>query len=504
MSRTDHNYGSVIPTGFSVPRAKWYTRSVYLWRPMQAKDHSHKDASPEVTPGTSIRAWFKDFMNLREGSDREGATHSIISGKLMRGSNAWMLVCSIMIASLGLNLNSGAVIIGAMLISPLMNPILGVGLGIGTNDREMLWVALKNFGIAIAIALVTSILYFSLTPIDTFTPEMQARTEPTILDALVAVFGGLAGIISVTRLDKTNAIPGVAIATALMPPLCVAGYGLVLAFTDLQQGLSVFWRAGYLFFLNSFFIAVTAYLIIRLLRFPYRKYLNKQEARKSQVVIFVVSALMILPGAYVLNDVLGRQNAEKAVREFTQRYFPTSQFTYRLDQLEDGTHVLSYPVKDRLMNTDSLQYYTQVLRDEFDLPNARIVIDTSFTADKMASIQGNISTYGNRLALLEQRQAETLIRQENMARVMSKMTTDTVRINKLRRQFALAFPGTETLYVGRVARDSTATPPLVAIQRAWPGQRPSATVLNNERRRMQQFLQLSLGVDSVRLVLEQR
>lgn len=474
---------------------------------MQAENTDTQTVSPEVTPGTSIREWFRDFMNLREGSDREGATHSIISGKLMRGSNAWMLVCSIMIASLGLNLNSGAVIIGAMLISPLMNPILGVGLGIGTNDRDMLWQALKNFGIAILIALVTSILYFALTPIETFTPEMQARTEPTILDALVAVFGGLAGIISVTRLDKTNAIPGVAIATALMPPLCVAGYGIVLSFTDMEQGLSVFWRAGYLFFLNSFFIAVTAYLIIRLLRFPYRKYVNKKEAAKSRMIIGVVSLLMILPGAYILNNVLGRQKAEQAAREFTDRYFPTSNSTYLLNLDKEGAPLLIYPVKDRLLDADSLRRYTSVLQNEYGLRNARIVTDTSFTADEMASIQGKLSNmdgFGSRLARMEQRQAELAIRQERMDRKSVQSAPDSVRLAGIKERMLLAFPGVEAMHVAYTQQDSLSTPPLVALQRAWPGRRPAIFQVQGERQRMQRYLQSELAVDSVILVVEER
>lgn len=458
----------------------------------------------EVTPGDSIKEWFRDFMDLREGSDREGATQSIINGKLMRGSNAWMLVCSIMIASLGLNLDSGAVIIGAMLISPLMNPILGVGLGIGTNDRDMLWQALKNFGIAIAIALVTSVLYFALTPIDTFTPQMQARTEPTILDALVAVFGGLAGIISVTRLDKTNAIPGVAIATALMPPLCVAGYGIVLAFTDLEEGLSVFWRAGYLFFLNSFFIAVTAYLIIRLLRFPYRKYVNSREAGKSRIIIGVVSILMILPGAYVLNDVLSRQSAKRAVLRFTQQYFPTSQSTYILNLEDEDAPLLIFPVKDRLLDADSLLHYTDLLRNDFGLPNARIVADTSLTAEEMAAIQGNMSSQNSRIAVLERRQAEVAVRQDNLARTVLALTTDSARITGIQERFRIAFPGVENVHMARFFQDTTRTQPLVAIQRSWPGRRPPLPQRQSERQRMQRYLQAEFGVDSVLLVIEER
>ncbi|MCB0625235.1 MAG: DUF389 domain-containing protein, partial [Saprospiraceae bacterium] len=162
----------------------------------------------------------------QEGLDREGTIVDIKNNKRMRGANAWLLMCSIMVASLGLDLNSPAVIIGAMLISPLMSPILGIGLAVGINDREMLTISLQHFGIAIGIALATSFIYFQLTPLGDVTSEIEARTAPTFLDVLVAFFGGIAGIISGSRRDKSNAIPGVAIATALMPQLCDTGFGL--------------------------------------------------------------------------------------------------------------------------------------------------------------------------------------------------------------------------------------------------------------------------------------
>lgn len=466
-----------------------------------------KSGSPEVTPGQSISKWFEDFMDLREGSDRAGATESIVSGKLIRGSNAWMLVCSIMIASLGLNLNSGAVIIGAMLISPLMNPILGVGLAIGTNDRDMLWQALKNFGIAIVIALVTSVVYFALTPIDIFTEEMQARTEPTILDALVAVFGGLAGIISVTRLDKTNAIPGVAIATALMPPLCVAGYGIVLAFTNTAEGLSVFWRAGYLFFLNSFFIAVMAYIIIRLLRFPYKKYVNAEDKRRSQMIIGFVSVLMILPGFFVLKGVIGDLRMDRSAREFTAKYFPTNNSTYLFNRENQGQPLLIFPLKNRLLDRDSIEYYSELLRSTpYNLKGARIVTDTSFTASQLAGIQSKLNTMDNqstRLNAVEQQLSFVITQQEQLREEVVPLTKDSVRYQALTTRLKLAFPGIESVFVvERSLQDSLTYIPLVALRRSRSGRRPPATVAIAERDRLDKYLRSELEVDSIVLVVE--
>ena len=473
------------------------------------------DGTPErdeVTPGENIRRWFNDFLDLRIGSDRAGAVASIVSGKQMQGSNAWMLVCSILIASLGLNLNSGAVIIGAMLISPLMNPILGIGLGVGTNDWPMLWQALLNFGIAMAIALITSVLYFSLTPIETFTPEMQARTEPTILDALVAVFGGLAGIISVTREDKTNAIPGVAIATALMPPLCVAGFGLSLMISDWEQGISVFWRAFYLFFINSFFIAVTAYIIIRLLRFPYRKYMSKSEARRSMYIVLAISILMTIPSIYILNDVLRRLKEEEAARQFTRDYFPSSSSSYLLDRGDKKEPVLIYPIKNRLLSADSLERYTNILQNEpYNLRGARIVADTSLSASAMAGIQSKLSAmtnYNVRLSGIEYR-VQGLIQQLATQQALPIALRDSALHARTLEQLQIAFPEVSALGLSamRLAQDSVGyvgEVPLALVDVIRQGRRPPPAVSEEERRRMTRFLTSSLNQDTVIVIVQER
>ncbi len=470
----------------------------------------NKKLDHEVTPGEGgLRLWFQEFLDLREGMDREGAVESITSNRLMRGSNAWMLVCSIMIASLGLNLNSGAVIIGAMLISPLMNPILGVGLGVGTNDRKLLWEALKNFGVAILIALITSYVYFFFTPLDLFTDEMRARTEPTILDGLVAVFGGLAGIISVTRADKTNAIPGVAIATALMPPLCVAGYGLVLA-TLTDAGLEIFWRAFYLFFLNSFFIAATAYLIIRILRFPYRKYMNKEEARRSQIIIGVISLFMIAPGVFILDEVLTRQKDEKAALAFTEKYFPASVSTYLLDRSSPSDPKLIYPVIARNLPPDSLDYYSALLREPpYRIAGARMVVDTSYSPSEIANIKGQLSTLdgiNSRLRSLES-SAGTDARERNaLVEALSGYRMDSTEFARLTSQFLIAFPQVSTIRVARAQSAGRYGPddepryveelPLVVLERS----QNQRALDQGARTQVQKYLKEALRVDTVLVV----
>jgi len=258
----------------------------------------------------STKEFFLDLVDLRTGMDQTGTLQSIHNNKRMKGSNAWLLMCSIMVASLGLDLNSPAVIIGAMLISPLMSPILGIGLGIGVNDKKTLFISLRHFGIAIAIALITSVVYFHLTPFGGITDEIMSRTSPTLLDGLVAIFGGLAGVISITRKDKSNAIPGVAIATALMPPLCVAGFGLA------KGEWSFFLNAFYLFFLNSFFIAITTYVIIRLLGFPYKTYMTDKERNRNRIYIMVFSLIILIPAVTILYRTVQKVKEEKSVENY--------------------------------------------------------------------------------------------------------------------------------------------------------------------------------------------
>ena len=174
-----------------------------------------------------IKDFFNQYFDLRKDKDDEKVImESIRSGVEFRGANLWILIFAIFVASLGLNVNSTAVIIGAMLISPLMGPIIGMGLAVGINDFELLKRSMKSYALATVISVVTATIYFALTPLDEAQSELLARTSPSIYDVLIALFGGLAGIVALSTKDKGNVLPGVAIATALMPPLCTAGYGL--------------------------------------------------------------------------------------------------------------------------------------------------------------------------------------------------------------------------------------------------------------------------------------
>jgi len=215
--------------------------------------------------------WIKkifNFMRLSyEKEDTQLIHESIESAIVFRGTNFWILIFAIFIASVGLNMNSPAVVIGAMLISPLMGPINGVGYSVATYNFDLFKRSLKNYGFAVLGGLAASTLYFLISPIHAEHSELLSRTSPTIYDVFIAMFGGLAGIVAICSKNKGNVIPGVAIATALMPPLCTAGFGLA------EGNMNYFLGAMYLFLINSVFIALSAMLVSQLLRLPKRSFL---------------------------------------------------------------------------------------------------------------------------------------------------------------------------------------------------------------------------------------
>ena len=230
------------------------------------------------------------------------AEQTIREGVSFRGVNLLVLIFAIFIASLGLNVNSTAVIIGAMLISPLMGPIIGIGLAVGIHDFELMKRSFRNLFMATAFSIATSCLYFLISPVNEGHSELLARTSPTIYDVLIGFFGGAAGIIAIGSRVKGNVIPGVAIATALMPPLCTVGYGLA------TWQVSYFLGALYLFFINSVFIACATTLGVKLMRYSIVDYSNPQRAKRVRQTVYTIAILTMLPAVYMTYNMY-RENA---------------------------------------------------------------------------------------------------------------------------------------------------------------------------------------------------
>ena len=260
-----------------------------------------------------VLIYLKSLIHISDEIDYENASLSIRKNIAFKGTNIFILACAIIIASVGLNVNSIPVIIGAMLISPVMGPIMGFGLGLGTQDNELVKNALKNFAVMVGISIIASSLFFILSPLSLANPsELLARTRPTIYDVFIALFGGFAGIIETSRKDKGSVITGVAIATALMPPLCTIGYGI-----SIWKG-SVIFGALYLFTINSIFIALATFFAVKYFRFPVVE-TTSEKKKLSKSVMYIILIAVIVPSVLSAIQMVQENNflshADKVVAE---------------------------------------------------------------------------------------------------------------------------------------------------------------------------------------------
>ncbi|PNE28395.1 TIGR00341 family protein [Tannerella sp. oral taxon 808] len=282
-----------------------------------------------------IKIFLTRHFDLRqEKEDEQETIESLKKGVEFRGTNLWVLIFAIFLASLGLNTNSTAVIIGAMLISPLMGPIMGFGLGLGITDFELVKRSLRNYLTATVFSVVTATIYFLISPISEAQSELLARTSPTIYDMLIAFFGGLAGIVAGSTKSKGNVIPGVAIATALMPPLCTAGFGLATG------NLSYFFGAFYLYFINTVFISLSTYIVVRVLKYPNKEILDKKRELIVRRYMMIIVTCTIIPSLYLTYRVFKDTLFDQQVRSFVNKEldFPNTQILSRTVAVDTAGH----------------------------------------------------------------------------------------------------------------------------------------------------------------------
>lgn len=338
-----------------------------------------------------VKQIFRSMFTLRNDmASYEEIENTIVSGSKFQGTNACILVLAILVASIGLNMNSTAVIIGAMLISPLMGGITAIAYGFATNNLGLAKWSAFRLSIQVLISIAASWAYFTISPMNAPSSELLARTSPTIWDVLIAVCGGLAGIIGQTRKEKSNVIPGVAIATALMPPLCTAGYGLA------HLEFSYFFGALYLFFINGFFICITAVIVLKYLRVPQYTELSKKQLSKIHRSMAVVAVITMLPSIYlayhIVSDTIENNNAENYIK---------SEFVF------DGTQVVQ---KNIDINKDTIEVSVigksidgeteELLKNklgEYNLSNYKLTITQTKVESGITQeeVQAMIDSYGS-------------------------------------------------------------------------------------------------------------
>ena len=357
-----------------------------------------------------------DYVNLEnEIDDFDKIYETIEKGVNFKGSNIWILIAAVIVASIGLNMNSTAVIIGAMLISPLMGPINGMGYSIATYDFLLFRKAIKNFTFAVIASLIASTAYFAISPISNVHSELLARTSPTIYDVLIALFGGLAGIVAISSRQKGTVIPGVAIATALMPPLCTAGYGLATG------QFYYFFGAFYLFTINAVFIAISSILISQILKFPIRTLIDRVKKKKINQMISIIIIMVVIPSIY-----LGYNLVQK--EKFTNN---ATRYVNSINVVE-GSYLLKNAINP-INNSIILIYGGASLSEiqkkniterakDFSLINAKIEFQQGFSFDAIAKKNTqveNLKIEMNRINMLllgKEKQLDSLIKRNYLGR----------------------------------------------------------------------------------------
>jgi uncharacterized hydrophobic protein (TIGR00271 family) len=293
----------------------------------------------------------QEFLNLHSGEeDKDKVLENVIANTSFRGSNFWILACAILIASVGLNVNSTAVIIGAMLISPLMGPIIGTGFALGTFNFPLLKKSLKNLLIATLLGLLVSTFYFLISPFKEEQSEILARTSPNIYDVLIAFFGGVVGAIAITRTEKGNPIPGVAIATALMPPLCTAGYGLAIS------NISYFFGALFLYAINCVFIAIATFAIVKYLKYPTYTYIEPKREKMVRNIVYALTLIMILPSLYFAYSLFEEKRYSQNVEKFINQEFSDKDYTiiYKKINLKSTPKTLDVACLNKQFTADEI------------------------------------------------------------------------------------------------------------------------------------------------------
>ena len=434
----------------------------------------------------------KRFFNaLPDKTDETAIVEQISDGVTFRGANLWVLIFAIFIACLGLNLNSTAVIIGAMLISPLMGPIIGMGLAVGRADLELLKRSLTNYGVSTVISVLTAALYFQLTPLTEAQSELLARTSPTLYDVLIALFGGAAGILALSTGGKGNVIPGVAIATALMPPLCTAGYGLAMG------EWSFFFGACYLFFINTVFIALATYLGVRLLQFKPKQFVDKGRLAVVNRYIAVIVVVTMLPAVYMTTQIIRQSVFENHVKQFVKQELNHPGTRILSEQADRETKTLDVVALGAALPNEMIEAARQRLAD-YQLADYQLNVIQGAQSDSLLLARNNA---GTQQSLSGQDQQHLVLQTERVAQ-LERETADYRRLDALAREIGgevkAVCPKVESIGLSKITETPVDSGAVHSYVLAVANSRTPLPA--TDRDRLAQWLKVRTQADSLRLV----
>ena len=438
----------------------------------------------------------KYFNMMPNKNDEQETIERIETGVSFRGANLWVLVFAIFIASLGLNVNSTAVIIGAMLISPLMGPILGLGLGIGINDMALLKRSGKNLAVATGISVLTATIYFAISPLSEAQSELLARTSPTLYGVLIALFGGAAGIVAQATGGKGNVIPGVAIATALMPPLCTAGFGIA------TLNFSYFIGAFYLFYINSVFICIATYLGVKFLKFSPIASLDSHKARNIHNRILIVTIATLIPAAFMTYKMVGETVFENRVKNFVNK-----ELSWK------GSQVISYNAnKENKQLTvvvvgkevpDSIQQQARKLLEFYGMEEYKLQLIQGAASANLQLLENKMAKDNETREKYQQMLMEETARQTKTRDSLQQYRHYEELSYKMRGEIRVLYPSVKSICLAKAVSVSTDTLPQKKYVAAIVELKKGIQMNDTEQKKMRQWISERTATDSIRLFVTQ-
>ena len=435
----------------------------------------------------------KGYFNALPDKAEEAKTiEQISSGVTFHGANLWVLVFAVFIASLGLNVNSTAVIIGAMLISPLMGPIVGMGLGIGISDLALLKRSIKNYLVATGISVLTATLYFLITPLTEAQSELLARTSPTLYDVLIALCGGAAGILALSTRGSGNVIPGVAIATALMPPLCTAGYGLAMGEP------SFFFGAFYLYFINTVFITLTTFVGVRMLRFKQKQFIDAARMVTVKRYIIGIVVLTMLPAAYMTVQIIRQSVLENNSNRFVRNELAFKGTQIISQQFDTKHKTLNIVAVCKIISKEEIAKAEKML-ESYNLEDYKLHIIQGLQSDSLLLANQQYSYSSGNTQASQQKLIEQVAQLGKVEQQLNAYQQYATLTKEIHTELKAVCPSAKSISISRVTEAKTDT--AASQEYVMAVVNCSRALSNPDRQRLQEWLKARTKSDSLRVIV---
>lgn len=460
----------------------------------------------------------KTVFNIQEHIDKQRARDEILASINFKGMASFILMASVMVASIGLNANSVAVVIGAMLISPLMGPIVGLGYSVAVNDWETLRRSLINFGIMVVIALLTSTIYFALVPLKSLTMELRGRIEPTSLDVMIAFFGGFAGIAALSsKVRNANVIAGVAIATALMPPLCTAGYGIAMGGEKIGYkdftGFTAALNAMYLFFINSIFIGIATFLFAKLSRFPLAKFQNSEQAKRTNWMIAGVALITMIPSSFIFYKIVNEEVYNAKVRRFLSEEVETTYSNTFFDihrptfSQNDSMKIVSISTISQRIPQEVIENWNRVLKSKYKVANTQLIVHQGAFDENIIQKKGEefIQSLYASTGVEIQKKDSTINALKNQ---ISRLDSDTIPFYTISDELKSQYPNLEHFgyaifnYKDYNKKGKTVMPTFIITWKNKSKTRANTKQQSQDEERIKSYLKARLKLDTLQLLKE--